>query len=78
MGRGRLPYLLANSIAIVAVFTGIIAGFYVELMKAKSRDSARRFLDDLERLPEMSKEELEELSERARRFAKERITYCIP
>jgi len=33
--------------------------FYVELMKAKPRDSARRFLDDLERLPELSKEELE-------------------
>ena len=49
---------------------GDIAGFCVELMKAKSRDSARRFLDDLERLPEMSKEEL---SERARRFARERI-----
>ena len=72
MGGGRLSYLLANSTAIVAVFTGIIAGFYVELMKVKSMDSARRFLDDLERLPEMSKEELEELSERARRFARER------
>ena len=46
----------------------MIAVFYVELMKAKPRDSARRFLDDLERLPEMSKEEL---LERVRRFAKE-------
>ena len=69
--------LSVYSIAIVAVFTGIIAGFYVELMKAKARDSARKFLDDLERLSEMSKEELEEISERARRFARERSAYDL-
>jgi len=57
----------------VAVFAGIMAGFYVELMNAKSRDSARRFPDDLEGLPEISKEELEELAERSRRFARERM-----
>ena len=69
--------LSVHPIAIVAVFAGIIARFYVELMKAKSRDSARRFLDDLERLPEMSKEELEELAERAKRFARERSPHNL-
>ena len=60
------------------MFIGINAGFYVELMKAKSWDSARRFLDDLERLPEISKEAPEELSERAKRFARDReVHYAV-
>lgn len=71
IGRFFAVVLSVYSIAIVAIFTGIIAGFYVELMKMKSRESAREFLSDLERLSEMSHEELVELSERAKRFAKQ-------
>ena len=63
------------SMVMVAIFTGIIAGYFVEMIKSEAKESAVHFLLDLERLPEMSKEELEELSERARRFARERSPY---
>ena len=60
------------SMVIVAIFTGILAGYFVEAVKSEARESATRFLMDLEKLPEMSHEELVEMSERARRFYKER------
>jgi hypothetical protein len=58
------------SMALVAVFTGILAGYFVEIMKTEAKDSAVKFLLDLERLPEMSHEELVDLSERAKRFTR--------
>ena len=60
--------LTIYSMAVVAIFTGIIAGFFVSLVKSESHAAAREFLRDMTRLPEMSHEELVELSERAKRF----------
>ena len=60
------------SMALVAVFTGILAGYFVEVIKSEAKESAIKFLLDLERLPEMSHEELVDLSERAKRFCNER------
>ena len=58
------------SMVMVAIFTGIIAGYFVEVIKTEAKESAIKFLLDLEKLPEMSKEELIELSARAKRFLK--------
>ena len=60
------------SMILVAIFTGILAGYFVEIIKMRARDSAVKFLLDLERLPEMSQEELVEMSERAKMFADKR------
>lgn len=60
------------SLALVAVFTGILAGYFVEMIKSEAKDSAVKFLLDLERLPEMSHEELVDLSKRAKKFYRER------
>ena len=60
--------LTIYSMAVVAIFTGIIAGFFVSLVKSESHAVAKEFLNDLQRLPEMSREELVEVSERAKRF----------
>ena len=57
------------SMALVAVFTGILAGYFVEIIKRRAKESAVKFMLDLERLPDMSHEELVELSQRAKRFA---------
>lgn len=68
IGRILTVILSIYSIAVVAIFTGVIAGFYVEIMKLRAHESATEFLDELERLPELSHEELVSLSERAKRF----------
>jgi len=56
------------SMALVAVFTGILAAYFVEVIRSEAKDSAIKFLLDLERLPEMSHDELVELSNRAKKF----------
>ena len=71
-GIARIVTVLFSiySIVLVAIFTGILAGYFVEIIKSEARDSAVNFLLDLERLPEMSHEELVELSRRAKKFLK--------
>ena len=46
------------SMVVVALFTGILAGYFVDAVKSEARESATRFLLDLEKLPEMIHEEL--------------------
>ncbi len=60
------------SMALVAIFTGILAGYFVEIIKTEAKESAVKFLLDLERLPDMTHDELVELSERAKKFADKR------
>ena len=56
------------SIGVVAIFTAVITSFFMETAKARVNDSVKEFLDDLEHLPDLSKEELKELSEQVRKF----------
>jgi hypothetical protein len=69
LGRILTVILAIYSIAIVAIFTGIIAGFYVEVVKAKGNEEVINFLNTLERLPEMDHDELVKISERARELS---------
>ena len=72
LGRVLTVILAVYTIIIVAIFTAIITSFYMETARLRASESAHRFLDRLERLPELSREELEEISEQARQFAKKR------
>ncbi len=69
---GRMLTILVSiySIIMVAIATAVITNFYLEATRIRAGDSAHRFLEKLERLPELSQEELEDLSEQAKRFAK--------
>ena len=53
---------------VIAIFTGIIVNFYNQLSSVRNRETITAFMDKLETLPDMSKEELKELSEKVRRF----------
>ena len=55
-------------VLIIAVVPGVITSYYVESTKLRADESSAKFLDDLERLPELSKEELVELSEKVKKF----------
>ncbi|MBQ9515281.1 MAG: two pore domain potassium channel family protein [Ruminococcus sp.] len=56
---------------VIAIFTAVITSFFMDAAKLRTNESARAFLDELERLPELSKEELENLSERVKKFNKQ-------
>jgi hypothetical protein len=72
LGRALTVILAIYSIAIVAIFTGIIAGFYVELVKMKNNEEILDFLKTLERLPEMDHDELVRTSERVKEITSKR------
>ena len=55
---------------IVAIFTAVITSYFMEHAKIKSKENIRKFLDDLEHLDELSKEELKELSKKVKKFNK--------
>ncbi len=70
IGRILSIVLSVYSIIMIAVIPGLITSFYLEVVKLRSNDSMEKFMSDLERLPELSKEELTELSEKVKKFQK--------
>ena len=68
IGRVLSIFLSICSILIIAVVPGVITSYYVESTKLRADESSAKFLDDLERLPELSKEELAKLSEKVKKF----------
>lgn len=64
--------LMIYSIIVIAIITGVIVNFYNQLISIRQKDTLEAFVHKLEHLSELSKEELEELSEHVKRFAKNR------
>ena len=53
---------------VVAIVTGVVVNYYGQIVEMQRRETAMMFLDKLERLPELSKEELEDISKRVKKF----------
>lgn len=69
-GRTITIILSVYSLGVVALFTAVITGFFMDMVKGSARETAENFLDELEHLPELSEEELSELSQRVKKFRK--------
>lgn len=54
-------------IVLVALITGVLVNYYQEINKIKMNESVEIFMDKLERLPELSKEELKEISDKVKK-----------
>ena len=67
---GRVITIIMSSVGILvtAFVTGIIVSYYMEYLKDKQNDTISTFLEKLERLPELSKKELEEISDKVKKF----------
>ena len=72
VGRVLSIILSIYSILIIAVIPGVLTSYYIESIKLRSNESMEKFMSDLEHLPELSKEELSELSDRIKQFQKKR------
>ena len=60
--------LSAYSMLALAIITGVVVNYYTQIIQLKNRETIDAFLDRLEKLPELSEEELKELSERVSAF----------
>lgn len=69
---GRILTILLSiyAILVIALIPGLLTSYYIESVKVRSNESMEKFMYDLERLPELSKDELTELSEKVKRFNK--------
>ena len=56
------------SVVVLAIFTGVIVNYYTQLVELRKKESIAAVVDKLERLPELSREELAELSAEVRRL----------
>lgn len=66
IGRIITVIVTVYGIVAVAMVPGVVLSYYLEYIKALEKESVSLFLEKLENLPELSKEELEEISERVR------------
>ncbi len=68
IGRILTVLIAINEILLMAILPGVVVSYYLEVVHRRERESATVFLDKLERLPELSKEELEEISNRIKKL----------
>ena len=59
--------LSVYAVLVIAIVTGVVVNYYNQMVMLRQQESLTAILDRLERLPELSKEELEQLSEQIRR-----------
>ena len=60
--------LTVYSLFVLAIATGVVVSFYNHLVLAQRDDSISLFVDKLDRLPDLSKEELKEISDRIKKL----------
>lgn len=67
---GRVCCVLVSIYALfaLAIATGVVVTYYNEMIKIKNENTINAFVDKLERLPELSKEELKQLSQGVKNF----------
>lgn len=66
IGRLITVFVALYGILVVALATGVIVGFYNELLRARTKESLREFVSELEHLPDLTKEQLADLAARVR------------
>ncbi len=54
------------SVLSIAILTGVVVNFFTEMVALRRKESLTSIIDKLEHLPDLSKEELEEISEHVR------------
>ena len=67
---GRICAVLVTiySLFVVGIVTGVVVSYFQQTVQVQFEDSKVKFLDRLERLPELSREELEEMAAKARKL----------
>ena len=56
------------SVFALAIITGVVVSYYNAFTQMQFKESIESFMEQLEQLPDLSKEELEEISEKIKKF----------
>ena len=71
LGRVLSIILSVYAALVIAIVTGVVVNVYTQIVKLREQGSLAAFLDKLEHLPELSREELTELSEQVKQWKPE-------
>ena len=66
ISRSLSVVLSLYAVVTLAIFTGVIVNYYTQLVELRQQESLAVIMDKLERLPELSRQELEQLSDQIR------------
>lgn len=66
LGRVLTVILCIYAVLIIALIPGVVVSYFIEFNKIKSKESVVVFLDQLEHLETLSKEELRDLSQKVK------------
>ncbi len=67
-GRVIIIFITVFAMVVLAMVPGVVVSYYTEYLKAKENNTISTFLEKLEKLPDLSKSELTEISERIKNF----------
>lgn len=56
------------STIVIAIVTGVVVNFYTQIIEMQQKETITEFMDKLEHLENMSKEELKEISAKVKKF----------
>ncbi len=71
-GRVLTVIVSLYGIILAAMIPGVFVSYYTEYLKIRETETVSTFLEKLEHLPELTKDELVELSEKVKKFNKKR------
>lgn len=60
--------LTVYAIFVTAIVTGVVVNYYTQMVEMQQKETLAMFMDQLERLPELSREELESISQKVRKL----------
>lgn len=66
IGRIITIFIAFNGIFVFAMMTGVVVSYYQEYLNDKKRETISQFLEKLENLPNLSKDELKDISEKVK------------
>jgi len=71
LGRVITIVIVLYGIVATATIPGVVLTYYLEYIKAREKTTVSTFLEKLEELPNLSKEELTQLSEKVKEIKKD-------
>ncbi len=68
LGRLLTVYLSLHAILAIALIPGVITSYYMEVVNRREKETVTVFLDKLEHLPELSREELQTIANQVKKI----------
>lgn len=68
IGKIASVLLTIYSLFVIAIATGVVVNFHGQLIQIRQKETVAAFADKMQHLPELSQEELQELSEKVKLF----------